>query len=86
MATGLVVMMVLWVRQHTMRLCASDRTVMRLAFLALAVHAFTDNVLISTPACVLFCFATAVFARGAWEADAAPVAGSGGVSAADAAR
>ena len=37
---------------------------MRLAFLAYAGHASTDNVLISTPACVMFAFATAVFARG----------------------
>jgi hypothetical protein len=29
-----------------------------------AVHAITDNVLISTPACVMFAFVTAVFARG----------------------
>ncbi len=36
---------------------------MRLVFLAFACHAFTDNVLISTPACVMFAFATAVFAR-----------------------
>ena len=28
-----------------------------------AGHAFTDNVLISTPACVLFAFTAAVFAR-----------------------
>lgn len=63
----LVLLLILWVRGHTMHLRPSDRTVMRLAFLALAVHAFTDNVLISTPACVFFAFATAVFARGAWE-------------------
>jgi hypothetical protein len=31
-------------------------------FLAFAAHAITDNVLISTPACVLFTFAAAVFA------------------------
>ena len=36
---------------------------MRLVFIAFAGHAFTDNVLISTPACVMFAFATAVFAR-----------------------
>lgn len=36
---------------------------MRLAFLAFAAHANTDNVLISTTACVFFVFATAVFAR-----------------------
>ena len=29
---------------------------MRLAFMAYAGHAFTDNVLISTPACVMFAF------------------------------
>ena len=63
----LVGLMILWVRGHTARLWPSDRAIMRLAFLAYAVHAFTDNVLISTPACVLFTFATAVFARGAWE-------------------
>jgi len=63
----LIGLLILWVRGHSIRLCPSDRTVMRLAFLALAVHAFTDNVLISTPACVLFTFAIAVFARGAWE-------------------
>ena len=37
---------------------------MRLVFLAFAAHAYTDNVLISTTACVFFTFATAVFARG----------------------
>jgi hypothetical protein len=41
---------------------------MRLVFVAFAGHAVTDNVLISTPACVLFAFAAAVFARGADEA------------------
>jgi len=63
----LVVMMVLWVRQHTATLCQSDRTIMRLVFIAFAAHAFTDNLLISTPACVLFTFAVAVFARGRFE-------------------
>ena len=63
----LVLLLILWVRGHTARLLPSDRTVMRLAFLALAVHAVTDNVLISTPACVFFAFVTAVFVRGVWE-------------------
>jgi O-antigen ligase len=63
----LVALMILWVRRHTAPLCRSDRAIMRLVFVALAVHAFTDNVLISTPACVLFAFATAVFARGRLE-------------------
>jgi len=63
----LVVWLFLWVRRHTAPLCRSDCAIMRLVFVALAVHAFTDNVLISTPACVLFAFASAVFARGELE-------------------
>jgi O-antigen ligase len=59
----LIALFAAWVIVRTRGLCASDRRIMRLAFLAFAGHAFTDNVLISTPACVLFVFATAVFAR-----------------------
>ena len=43
---------------------------MRLVFVGFAAHALTDNLLISTPACVLFAFAMAVFARGEWETEA----------------
>jgi hypothetical protein len=43
---------------------------MRLVFAAFAVHAYTDNVLIATTACVFFAFATGVFAR---EAGRAPL-------------
>ena len=60
----LVIMFVAWVHLKTKRLPASERPIMRLVFLAFAGHALTDNVLISTPACVLFAFAAAVFARG----------------------
>ena len=60
----LVVMFVLWIAWHMRRLCRTDRAIMRLAFLAFAAHAYTDNVLISTSACVFFAFAIAVFARG----------------------
>jgi O-antigen ligase len=63
----LVGLFVAWAFVHTRRLRASDRRIMRLAFVALACHAFTDNVLISTPACVMFAFITAVFARRAPE-------------------
>jgi O-antigen ligase len=63
----LVACFVLWVRGHTARLVPSDRAIMRLVFTAFAFHALTDNVLISTSACVLFAFATAVFARGQHE-------------------
>jgi O-antigen ligase len=51
-----------WVIAHTRRLRAAERRIMRLAFLAMAAHAVTDNLLISTPACVMFAFAFAVFA------------------------
>jgi hypothetical protein len=63
-----------WVMVRTHGLRASDRRIMRLAFLALAGHAFTDNVLISTPACVIFAFATAVFARPERDQPGDPVA------------
>jgi O-antigen ligase len=46
----LIALFAAWAIVRTRRLAASDRRIMRLAFLALACHAFTDNVLISTPA------------------------------------
>ena len=57
----LIVLFVLWVARHTSRLCRSDKVIMRLVFVAFAVHAYTDNVLIATTGCVFFAFATAVF-------------------------
>ncbi|MEO8714435.1 MAG: O-antigen ligase family protein [Acetobacteraceae bacterium] len=65
---ALVGMFVLWCLDHTRRLIRAERAIMRLVFIAFACHAFTDNVLISTSACVLFAFCAAVFARGALEA------------------
>jgi O-antigen ligase len=67
----LITLFVLWVRHHTARIAAWDRRIMRLAFLAMAANAYTDNVLISTPACVLFAFAAAVFSSAAHDTDAA---------------
>lgn len=61
---ALIGLFVLWVFVHTRALRAADRRIMRLVFVAFACHAITDNVLISTPACVLFAFAAAVFAEG----------------------
>jgi O-antigen ligase len=58
----LFVLFVLWTRSHTRRLPRMEALVMRLIFLAYAAHAFTDNVLISTPACVFFAFVAAVYA------------------------
>ncbi len=60
----LIVMFAVWVWRKTGVLPVAERPIMRLVFLAFAGHAFTDNVLISTPACVLFTFVAAVFARG----------------------
>lgn len=60
----LIVLFVLWVVRHTRILCRTDRAILRLAFLAFASHAYTDNVLIATSACVFFAFVIAVFARG----------------------
>jgi O-antigen ligase len=62
--TFLIVLFAAWVMVRTQRLQPSDRRIIRLAFLAYAGHASTDNVLISTPACVMFAFVTAIFARG----------------------
>ncbi|MGE0225561.1 MAG: O-antigen ligase family protein [Acetobacteraceae bacterium] len=67
--TLLVTLFVLWVWRRTRLLRQSDRLILRFAFAALAAHAFTDNVLISTPACVLFAFAAAAFTRGEREAN-----------------
>jgi hypothetical protein len=58
----LVIAFVLWVVLHTRRLPRAERHIMRLIFIAFAAHAITDNVLISTPASVLFTFVAAVFA------------------------
>jgi O-antigen ligase len=65
--TLLIALFAGWAFVHTRRLWPPDRRIMRLALLALAVHAFTDNLLISTPACVMFTFVAAVFARRAPE-------------------
>jgi hypothetical protein len=58
----LVLLFVLWVTEHTGRLPRLERLVMRLIFLTYAAHALTDNVLISTPACVFYAFVAAVCA------------------------
>ena len=76
----LIVLFVAWVVSRTRDLHASDRRIMRLAFLAFACHAMTDNVLISTPACVLFTFATAVFTRDGKPAARVALPGKPGVA------
>jgi O-antigen ligase len=61
--TLLVFLFVAWTAMHTRRLPRLERAVMRLIFIAYAAHAATDNVLISTPACVFFAFVASVFAK-----------------------
>ena len=62
--TLLVLCFVLWIWRNTAALPRGERTLMRLVFAAFACHAYTDNVLISTSACVFFAFAAAMFAHG----------------------
>ncbi len=57
----LILLFVLWGATRTQRLPPLERFVTRLILLAFAGHAATDNVLISSPACVLFTFLAAVF-------------------------
>lgn len=66
----LVLLLALWAWQGSRRLLLpSDRAILRLVFIAFAIHSITDNTLIATTACVLFAWVSAVFARGALEAD-----------------
>jgi hypothetical protein len=51
-----------WVVWRSRGLARTDKAILRLAFAGFAVHAYTDNVLIATTACVFFAFATGVFA------------------------
>jgi O-antigen ligase len=67
----LILLFALWCFSHSRYLPRADRIIIRLVFVAFACHAFTDNVLISTSASVLFAFVSAVFARGRLEAEAA---------------
>jgi hypothetical protein len=59
----LIALFVLWATSHTRPLPRLERVVTRLIFLTFAAHAMTDNVLISTPACVFFAFLAAVYAE-----------------------
>lgn len=72
--TLLIALFIGWIVVGTRHLHPADRRVIRLAFIAYAGHASTDNVLISTPACVLFAFVTAVFARGRADRNVSPSA------------
>ena len=56
-----------WVWTHSARLRRTDRVIIRLVFVGFTAHAITDNLLISTSACVFFTFVAAVFSRGVLE-------------------
>jgi hypothetical protein len=60
----LVVLFTAWVVRRTAAIPIAERWIMRLIFLAFAAHAVTDNVLISSPACVFMTFVACVFATG----------------------
>jgi O-antigen ligase len=63
----LVLLFILWLRQGTRRLARPESWVMRLVFLAFALHSATDNTLIATTASLMFAWVSAVFARGRGE-------------------
>lgn len=65
--TLLIGLFTVWAVRRSMCLGPSDRGILRLSLLAFAALAATDNVLISTPACVTFTFAAALFVRGEHE-------------------
>ncbi len=58
----------LWGWRGSAILPRDQKLLMRLIFIAFAGHAYTDNLLISTSACVFFTLLTAVFARARLEA------------------
>lgn len=57
-----------WALHGSAALPRDEKLLMRLIFCAFAGHAYTDNVLISTSACVFFTLITAIFARARLEA------------------
>lgn len=63
----LLTLFVAWATSRTAALPPTDKWLLRLVFGVLALHAVTDNVLISSPACVFFAFLAAAFARGEWD-------------------
>ena len=64
----LIVLFLAWGLRGSAALPRDEKILMRLIFVAFACHAYTDNILISTSACVFFTLITAVFARARMEA------------------
>jgi O-antigen ligase len=73
----LLLLFLLWLWHGTRPMQAPERAVMRLIFLAFALHSATDNTLIATTASLMFAWVSAVFARGAAERGFRPSALSG---------
>ena len=69
----LAAFMAAWCIRHTARMRRTDQIILRLVFVAFAVHSFTDNTLIASTASVLFTWVCAVFARA--DADSQRLAG-----------
>jgi O-antigen ligase len=59
----LIVLMALWVIFWTRHAIRTDKWIIRMVFLAFALHSITDNTLIAATASVLFAWVSAVFAR-----------------------
>jgi O-antigen ligase len=67
-ALGLALLMtliILWVRRGSAALAPPQRRLMRLIFIAFAIHSATDNTLIATTSSVFFIWVSAVFASAA---------------------
>jgi O-antigen ligase len=69
----LILLFLLWLWHGTRRMPHPERAVMRLVFLAFALHSATDNTLIATTASLMFAWVSAVFARGAEGGGEAPL-------------
>lgn len=59
----LVLLFILWLRRAVQRIGRPEAWVMRLVFIAFALHSATDNTLIATTASLMFAWVSAVFAR-----------------------
>jgi len=70
----LVLTMALWAWWWTRTAPRTDRFIMRMVFIAFAIHSSTDNTLIAATASVMFTWVSAVFARAALERAAAETA------------
>jgi len=67
----LITMLGLWAWWWTRSAPRTDRFIMRMVFIAFAIHSFTDNTLIAATASLMFTWVSAVFARAALEREAA---------------